>query len=97
MVKGLEVDAYCPMCGEAYENETMIHLLDCAMAWDVWLKYLLLLDVSSRGVYDFAGWCHTLLVELDEEVRGLFMNLLWVYGVLGIDGSFKTKGQMCSS
>jgi len=73
--RGMEVDVYCPCCGNEYE--TVMHLfLDCDVAREFWLKGLFRVQTEDRSRRDFGDWCVAELVKLDDEKRGLLMNLL---------------------
>ena len=74
--RGVEVDVYCPICGNDYETTTHI-FLDCELAMDYWRKSPFRLSTCKRKEKDFGAWCHGFINMIDADQSGLFVTLIW--------------------
>ncbi|KAL2944065.1 hypothetical protein RDABS01_032412 [Bienertia sinuspersici] len=75
--RGMEIDAYCPLCGE--EVETVMHaMVYCREVQPVWYLSPLRLEVGSTKYASFMDWCCELLkIKGSKEWWSIFWSLLW--------------------
>jgi len=74
--RGVEIDVFCPVCGNDYETTTHI-FLDCDLAVEYWSKSPFRFGTRDRTELDFGAWCHDTIKLLDKDQCGLLATLLW--------------------